>query len=142
MGAIVEKRMKEIDGPVPQELVRIYKKRGFMESRYSRRSGIGPKDNLPLTNLANHTLYLRLVSHALIGAARPHDLNLLERLAQHTYSMVASAAATRLTELAGDRGIKVLQSSVTPSIEQGRAKTFGLAVRAAEIQKLGLTDLH
>ena len=52
------------------------------------------------------------------------------------------AAASRLAELAGDEGIKMLQEAVTPSIERQSAEAFGLAVRDAEIQRLGLAEFR
>jgi hypothetical protein len=71
----------------------------------------------------------------MIGAARRNDLDILKRLAQHDYRMIARAAAIRLARVAGDAGIRVLQSAVDAAIEHGNAKSFGLAVRDAEIQK-------
>ena len=66
------------------------------------------------------------------------NLDLLQRLAQHKYRMIAGAAATRLAQLAGDEGIKMLQSAVTTAIEHRNAEPFGGAVRDAEIQRFGL----
>jgi hypothetical protein len=141
MGRIVEKRMKEIGGPVPIELLRIYRRKGFWDGDLSWRSKVAAKDKLLLKYMGNRALYLRLVAHAMIGAARRENLDLLERLAQHDYRMIARAAAARLAQLAGDDGIKVLQSAVTAAIERGNAEAFGLAVRDAEIQRFGLVEI-
>jgi energy-coupling factor transporter ATP-binding protein EcfA2 len=135
MGRIVEKRMAELGGRLPGEFLRVHKKKGFWEDSRNRRSKFSRKDLLPLKHLDNRTLYLRLVAHAMIGAARRNDLDILKRLAQHDYRMIARAAAIRLARVAGDAGIRVLQSAVDAAIEHGNAKSFGLAVRDAEIQK-------
>jgi hypothetical protein len=140
MGHIIEKRMEEIGGPVPNELLRICRKRGFWNGDLSWRSKVAAKDKLPLKYMGNRALYLRMVAHAMIGAARQENLDLLERLAQHNYRMIAKAAAARLAQLGGDDGMKMLQSGVTTAIERGNAEAFGLAVRDAEIQQFGLIE--
>ena len=141
MGRIVEKRMTELGGHLPSELLHVHKKKGFWEDSRNRRSKFSRKDLLPLKRLDNRTLYLRLVAHALIGAARRNNLDILKRLAQHDYRMIARAAAIRLARVAGDSGIRILQSAVDAAIEHGNAESFGLAVRDAEIQRLGLAEL-
>jgi energy-coupling factor transporter ATP-binding protein EcfA2 len=141
MGRIIEKRMKEIGGPIPIELLRICRRKGFWGEDRDRKSKVARKDKLPLKCMYNRALYLRLVAHAMIGAARQDNLDLLERLAQHNYRMIARAAAVRLAQLGGDTGIKMLQSAVTTAIERGNAEAFGLAVRDAEIQRFGLIGI-
>ena len=141
MGLAFEKRMKELGGTVPIELVRICQKRGFWDNTRDRRSRVPSKDRLNLKYSDNRSLYLRLVAHAVIGAAGQDDLKQLERLAQHKYKMVAKAAATRLAQLAGDEGIRILQAAVGPAIERRNAEPFGEAVRDAEIRRLGLAKL-
>jgi hypothetical protein len=141
MGHIIEKRMEEIGGPVPNELVRICRRKGFWDGDLSLRSKVAAKDKLPLKCTGNRALYLRMVAHAIIGAARQDNLDLLERLAQHNYRMIAKAAAARLAQLGGDAGMKMLQSGVTAAIERGNAEAFGLAVRNAEIKQFGLIEI-
>jgi len=94
-----------------------------------------------LKHLDNRALYLRLVAHAVVGAAGQNDLDLLEKLAQHDYRMIARAAAVRLAQLGGDDGIKILQSAVKEAIERGNAEAFGIALRDAEIQRFGLAEI-
>ena len=64
---------------MPIELVRIYRTRGVREDTRGRNSRVASKDKLPLKRLDNRDLYLRLVAHAMIGAARQDSLDLLER---------------------------------------------------------------
>jgi hypothetical protein len=85
-------------------------------------------------------LYLRLVAHAIIGAAGRGDLDLLKKLALHEFRMIARAAAIRLAQLGEDGGIGMLQSVTADAIEHGRAEAFGLAIRDAEMLRLGLVD--
>lgn len=141
MGWAIERRMTNLGGPVPVELLRIYRKKGFWEDSRNERSRFSRKDLLPLKDSDNRALYLRMVSHAMVGAARQNNLGLLKELAQHDYRMIARAAAIRLARLAGDAGIKMLQSAVAAAIERGNGEAFGLAVRDAEIQRLGLAEL-
>ena len=141
MGRIFEKRMREIGGPVPIELLRICRRKGFWDDDRGRTSKVARKDKLPLKHLDNRALYLRLVAHAVVGAAGQNDLDLLEKLAQHDYRMIARAAAVRLAQLGGDDGIKILQSAVKEAIERGNAEAFGIALRDAEIQRFGLAEI-
>jgi energy-coupling factor transporter ATP-binding protein EcfA2 len=141
VGRIFEKRMREIGEPVPIQLLRICQRKGFWDDDRDRTSRLARKDKLPLKYMHNRALYLRLVAHAIIGAARTDNLDLLERLAQHNYRMIARAAAVRMAQLGGDGGIKMLQSAVSSAIERGNSEAFGLAVRDAEIQKFGLAEI-
>jgi hypothetical protein len=102
---------------------------------------MGPKSEFRLKSLDNRALYLRLAAHAMIGAAGQDNLDLLKRLTQHRFRMIARAAAVRLAQLGGDGGIKMLQSVSTDAIENQNAEVFGVAVRDAEVQRLGLADL-
>ena len=140
MGHAVERRMTEIGGPVPMELLQVTKTKGFWEP-HGERSRFSPEDLLPLKNSDNRALYLRVVGHAMIGAAGLENMGLLAELAQHEYKMIASAAAIRMARLASDAGIKTLQVAVSTAIEHGNAEPFGVAVRDAEIAKFGLFEL-
>ena len=140
MGRIVESRMKKLGEPVPGELIDICRRKGFWEDPRRRNAKTAGKNDLTLKSLDNRTLYLRLVAHAIIGAAGRDDLDLLKRLALHEYRMIARAAAVRLAQLGEDGGIRTLQSITTNAIESGKAEAFGLAVRDAEMARLGLAN--
>lgn len=82
-----------------------------------------------------------LVAHAGIGASQEGNLDLLKDLSMHRFRMIARARQFRLAQLDGHRGIRMLQSVVTDAIEHQHAEAFGLAVRDAEIESLGLVEL-
>lgn len=139
MGRIVEDRMANVSDALPIALLQICEKKGFWDVR-NKRSRFLRRDLLPLRNPNNRALYLRLVAHAAIGAARINDVEMLKRLAQHDYRMIARAAAVRLVRLEGDVGMKVIQSGVSEAIENANGEAFGLAVRDAEIRHYGLVS--
>ncbi len=141
IGHAIERRMTNLGRPLPIDLLRISKKKGFWEDSRNERSKFLRKDLLPLRHPDNRALYLRIVAHAMIGAAGLGDLDLLQRLTQHNYRMIAGAAAIRLARVAGDAGIRMLQSTAAAAIERGNGEPFGMAVRDAEIQNLGLAEL-
>jgi len=137
----VEKRMKELGRSISPTLLRKSAKRAFWEDPRYRRPRPARKEFLPLANPDNRALYVRLVAHATIGAAGMENSGLLGRLAQHGFRLIARAAAIRLTELAGEDGVRILQSLIPSAIEQGNAESLGLALRYAEIHKLGVAAL-
>lgn len=139
VGQVVGRRMRELRSSVPDELRRIYENNEFW--RDPRASTLkARRSKLPLKNIENRALYVRIVANALIGSAGKDDLKLLKALAQHEYRLVARAAAVRLAQF-GDEGMAMLQSSVTGAIEHKGAENFGLAVRDAEIERFGLIEL-
>jgi hypothetical protein len=139
VGQVVGRRMRELGSSMPDDIRRIYENNEFwrdprattLKARYSK---------LPLKNIENRALYVRIVANALIGAAGVNDLKLLQALAQHEYRLVARAAAVRLAQFGND-GMAMLQSAVSESIEHQGAENFGLAVRDAEIERFGLIEL-
>ena len=139
VGRAVGRRMRKLGSSVPDELRRIYENNEFWRDPRST-SLASRRSKLPLKNIDNRALYVRIVAHALIGSAGVNDLKLLEALAQHEYRLVARAAAVRLAQF-GDGGMALLESSVTGSIEHQGAENFGLAVRDAEIERFGLIEL-
>jgi hypothetical protein len=56
----------------------------------------------------------------------------------HDYHLIAQAAAIRLIDLAGDEGIRMLQSGITDAVEGGQTESLALALRDAEIHKFEL----
>jgi len=137
----IEKRMTQLGGKMPGTLQRIYRRKAFWEDPRGGRSKFFRRDMLSVRVPFNRGLYLRLVAHAAIGAAQMENADLLKKLAQHKFHLVARAAAIRLTKLAGDAGIKLLQTATTEAIDQGNTESFAFALRDAEIQSLGLAEL-
>lgn len=102
---------------------------------------MGPDDLLPLANSDNRPLFIRLVAHALVGAATLEDAELLCRLATHGYRMVARAAGLRLVVLAGSDGIGRLQKALVTVDEHEDLNSLLTATRDAELQLYGLAQL-
>jgi hypothetical protein len=96
---------------------------------------------LPLKNKSNRTLYVRVVAHAVIGAAQKPDSDLLCRLVSHPFSLVSRAAAIKLISLFGDEGMKIIQSKIATMIQEGDSENVAQALRAAEIHQYGLARL-
>ena len=141
MGQIVGRRMRDLGGPIPPELLEIVQQDDFWDDPRALSLKSAHSTERPLKSLYNRALYIRIVAHAVIGAARRDNLDLLKDLSQHKFRLVARAAATRLAQLGRDVGFKTLQSAVTDAIVHQHAEAFGLAVRDAEIEDCGLLEL-
>jgi hypothetical protein len=139
VGQTVGRRMRSLRSSVPAELLRIYEINEFWHDPRAKSLG-ARRSKLPLKNVENRALYVRVVANALIGSAGKDDLNLLQTLSQHEYRLVARAAAVRLAQF-GDDGMAMLQSAVTGAIEHQVAESFGAAVRDAEVERFGLMEL-
>ncbi|MBI1892585.1 MAG: DUF4062 domain-containing protein [Candidatus Rokubacteria bacterium] len=135
------RRMAEVGGVIPEPLRAVLDRRAFWE--HPRAAGIrmGPDDLLPLANSDNRPLFIRLVAHALVGAATLEDAELLCRLATHGYRMVARAAGLRLVVLAGSDGIGRLQKALVTVDEHEDLNSLLTATRDAELQLYGLAQL-
>ncbi len=140
MGEVVGKRMAELGGPIPAELLRISQRNDFWKDPRALNLKASHKSGRPLKSLYNRALYTRLVAHALIGSSGQGDIDRLRHLCLHEFRMIARAAAIRLAQLGGDPGIRLLQTAVTDAIERQHAEAFGLAVREAEIESFGLLN--
>lgn len=141
MGQIVGRRMRDLGGPIPSELLQIVQRDDFWEDPRSLSLKSAHKTDRPLKSLYNRALYIRIAAHALIGGSRRDDLDLLKNLSLHKFRLVARAAAIRLAQLGKDAGFRILQSAVTDAIAHQHAEAFGLAVRDAEIEDCGLLEL-
>jgi hypothetical protein len=141
IGQIAGRRMRDLGGPIPPELLQIVQRDDFHEDPRSVSLKSAHRLERPLKSLYNRALYIRLVAHALIGASRRDDLELLKDLSLHNYRLVARAAAIRLAQLGREVGFGILKSAVTDAIAHQRAEAFGLAVRDAEIEDCGLLQL-
>ena len=130
--------MRSLRSSVPAELLRIYENNEFWHDPRAN-SPDASRSKLPLKNVENRALYVRVVANALIGSAGKDDLNALQALSQHEYRLVARAAAVRLAQF-GDDGMAVLQSAATGAIEHRVAESFGAAVRDPRFETV-LTSL-
>jgi len=141
MASKIGKRMGELRLPVPRFLLKICERKAFWEDPLAERSRFRRRDLLPINNLRNQRLYRRLVAHAVIGSAALNDADLLKKMARHEYRMIARAAAVRLTDLAGEDGIRMLQSVIADSITEGRTESLALALRYAEMDVSSVAQL-
>ncbi len=139
VGRTIGRRMRSLRSSPPAELLRIYEHNEFWRDPRAK-SLNARRSQLPLKNIDNRALYVRVVANALSGSAGIDDLKMLQALSQHEYRLVARAAAVRLAQF-GDDGIATLQSAVSGAIERRVAENFGAAVRDAEIQRFGLIEL-
>jgi hypothetical protein len=133
--------MRELKRKLPRWFLRILAKKAFRENPLAEESKFSRKDLLHLRNGYNRTLYIRLVAHTAIGAARLEDADMLTKLAMHDYHLIAQAAAIRLIDLVGEEGIRTLQSGITEAVEVGQTESLALAIRHAEIHKFELARL-
>jgi hypothetical protein len=131
--------MRFLNSSLPAELLRIYERNEFWGDPRAK-SLSARRSKLPLKNIDNRSLYVRVVANALIGSAGLDNLRLLQALSRHEYRLVARAAAVRLAQF-GDDGMAMLQSAVSGAIEHQVAENFGAAVRDAEIERFGLIEL-
>jgi len=139
VGRTIGRRMRSLRSSLPAELLRIYENNEFWRDPRAK-SLSARRSKLPLKNIDNRALYVRVVANALIGSAGLDDLKLLQALSQHEYRLVARAAAVRLAQFEDD-GMALLQSAVSGAIEHQVAEQFGAAVRDAEIERFGLIEL-
>jgi hypothetical protein len=137
----VGKRMTEIGAHISPALSAACRRKAFWEHPAAQGTKFPRNELLPIRNAANRTLYLRLVAHAVIGAARVEDCDLLCRLARHEFRMISRAAGIRFAALAGDEGIRMLQSGAMDAIQRGEAESLASAIRDAEIEQFGLAHL-
>jgi len=138
----IEETMVQVGKGVPPSLLRVCNQEAFWHNPAGeKQETISAKQRLPLRYSDNRTLYIRLVAHAVIGASRLKDSDLLCRLARHDYQLVARSAAVRLVALHGDAAIRLLQGTISKAIESGEAESLATAIRDAEIQQMGLAQL-
>jgi hypothetical protein len=79
VGRAVGRRMRSLRSSVPAELLRIYENHEFWRDPRAK-SLANRRSKLPLNNINNRALYVRIVANALIGSAGTSDLNLLQAL--------------------------------------------------------------
>ena len=133
--------MTELHPIPPPTLLRICERRAFWENLFDEPRKFRKRDLLPIKHIYNQRLYRRLVAHAVIGAATLKDIDLLKKMALHEYRMIARAAAIRLTELAGDQGIRILQSLTEDAVTTGQVESLALALRELELHASGVAQL-
>ena len=92
------------------------------------------KELLPIQSVENRSLYIRLAAYAMIGAGKKQDRELLLKLTNHGYGLIARAAAESIVRLFGESALRNLSSRVEESIRRGQAELLGDALRSAEME--------
>lgn len=136
-----EERMNALGAGIPPEVKLVLEKKDFWENPALRDRERATEGALPLKNMSNRTLFVRVAAHAAIGAAQKADSELLCGLVSHPFSLVARAAAIKLIALFGDKGMQTIQSKIADMMHGGNAKNVATALRDAEIHQFGLARL-
>jgi len=136
------KRMEEITSRIPEFLLDIARRREFWEyiPRENRES-LAKNDLLPIENLNNRALYVRLTACIMIGAAGKEDQEYLLRLSTHEYEWIARPAAIRLIRLFGENALRKLSNDIDSAIQNNKASSLASAIRSAEIEYFGVANL-
>lgn len=135
LGRCVARRMEELGGGMPASLKEIQNKPEFWEYIPAEERANRPEsDLLGLKNSSNKALYIRFASYAMIGAAEEQDQDLLLRLTNHDYGLIARAASIRLVRLLKEAAINLMSTKIDDSIQKGNPKSLAEALRAAEIE--------
>lgn len=142
LGRTVARRMTKIKKRIPKFLTDISDKKEFWEY-IPREERAKLPDNylLPIRSLDNRSLYVRLAAYAMVGAANEEDQDRLLDLANHSYSLIASAAMIRLVHLVGDNAFQRLRAKIDESIKKRQAELIAEALRSAEIEFFGVASL-
>ena len=135
LGRTVLKQLAKSTKKMPKFLKDISERKEFWEyiSRSERRSQ-KMRDLLSIQSVDNRALYIRLAAFGMIGLAKKEDVELLLRLTRHSYSLIASAAATHIVNLPGESALRTLSAGIDESIERGRAESLAAALRSAEME--------
>jgi hypothetical protein len=139
LGMIAAKQMATQKGGIPKFLIGIVGRKEFWEYIRSEDRPRHPKsDLLPLREVGNKGLYVRLAAYSAIGAAKLKNRKILLDLAQHYFRLVARAAGIRLIRLNGESALRQLISLLESSFEKGTAESLADAIRYAEMDYFGL----
>lgn len=136
------RRMEKLTEQIPEFLLDIERRREFWEYiPPENRANLTEDDLLPIKDLSNRALYVRLAACMMIGAAGKEDQEYLVRLSTHEYEAIARPAAIRLVRLFGEDALRKLSSKVDDAIQNNRASSVAGALRSAEIEYFGIADL-
>lgn len=139
---VLARRMSESPTGVPKDLLMIVNKKEFSEYILpEERKKLLSKEMLPLREIANRALYVRLVAYAAIGKSNEKDEKLLLELAGHNYGLIARAAAVRLVHLFSERALRKLIATTEDSMRKGRSEALATSLRSAEIELFGVASL-
>jgi hypothetical protein len=130
---ILTSRLKKLPEHIPECLSLFLRLRNFWEYMNAReRRSAAPDTVLPLRNFENRPPLIRIVAHAVIGLSRPGDEETLRSLVNHSYTAIARAAASRLSELQGEAALSAVANEIDAAIESGRGAALAEAIRLTE----------
>ena len=143
LGHTIAKRLVKSTGRVPSFLRRLAKTEEFWGEYIhpSERPSWPKKKLLPIKNVQNRLLYIRLVAYGIIGTARGADKKLLSKVATHGYALIARAAAISLVRVMGRLALEQLSDHIDHSLQDQKAEHLAEAIRFAEIEYFGLASL-
>jgi len=141
LGKAASRAMQRHAIGIPPFLKEVITKKEFKEYFYQgEREQMKAQDLLPLKDISNRALYLRVAAYSAIGAATSEDANYLLELANHQYALIARAAAAKLVRLFGIHAFRMLSEKIDDAIQKG-ASSFSDALRYAEMEFYGIVDL-
>ena len=100
------------------------------------------KELLPIQAVENRSLYIRLAAYAMIGSGKKQDLELLLRLTNHSYGLIARAAAESIVRLFGESALRNLSTQIDESLQRGQAELLSDALRSAEMELFHMVSLR
>ena len=134
LGRIAGSNMELSDRTIPKYLRKLLTTKEFYDYiSTSERNETKSKDLLPLSDVDNRPLYVRLIAYSAIGTAGRSDSKYLLRLASHQYSLISRAAALKLVKLFGIDSFKMLSKKIDDAILDGNFKSLSEAIHNAEM---------
>ena len=143
LGHTIAKRLAKSTGRVPSFLRGLAKTEEFW-GKYihpSERPSWPKKKLLPIKNVRNRLLYIRLVAYGIIGSAKGADKKLLSKISTHGYALIARAAAISLVRVMGRSALEQLSEHIDHALQNQKAEDLAYAIRFAEIEYFGLASL-
>jgi len=142
LGIAVVKRLRKIGGGIPKFLKDIYNKKEFWDYiHHDERKSVPKSELLPIKQLNNRALYIRLSAYAMIGMAEKKDQACLLNLTTHGYGLISRAAVKRLVGLLKEGTLDLLCADVDISIRTGKSRSLADVLRWAELELYGITSL-
>jgi hypothetical protein len=142
LGITIARRLAEITKEMPTFLRNIGGKKEFWEYIHSEdRHKLKKTELLPIKNVANRRLYIRLAAYGMIGSAKLIDQDFLVRLSTHNYRLIARTAAIKLVRLSGDSAVRKLSLVAEDVIRSGDSEILAESLRYAEVDLYGVAKL-
>lgn len=92
-----------------------------------------PEDLLPIANIDNRPLFIRLVLYAAIAYAGQQDIDYLLKSLHHGYTFIARAAAVKLVRTLGQDAFVLMDGQIDGAFLDGSVRSLAVAIRYAEM---------